>query len=294
MCLDSDNQLNDKYIDFSYFENPNQKYFNSINIINNNLINKETNNTTDEKKKKPPSTKKLFEKYSITTKLTKNFFNKFLIIDLNYKLKNNSSKKYSKFKKISLNELNQNNLKYLFNSTIENILKKYDILQNYGCKSEHNLNLVKKILKNNETKIKDILSLKVKDYFKNYYMSKEEKNIEYMNNNEKEPIKNFERFLYENTQKYQNKLDKKTIDEYIQKIREVAFEIINDDENEDKQDIQIDENPNTDNINSFRSEDNIQNSFLNNSFENSFYYSNHNFDEHFFIDDNSYENSFFS
>ena len=122
-------------------------------------------------------------------------------------------------------------------------------------------------------------------------MSKEENNIEYMDNNEK---KNFERFLYENTQKYQNKLDKKTIDEYIQKIREVAFEIIKDDENEDKQDIQIDENPNTDNINSFRPEDNIQNSFLNNSFENSLYYSNHNFDEHFFIDDNSYENGFFS
>ena len=291
MCLDSDNQLNDKYIDFSYFENPNQKYFNSINSINNNLINKETNNTTDEKKKKPPSTKKLFEKYSITTKLTKNFFNKFLIIDLNYKLKNNSSKKYSKFKKISLKKLSQKNLKYLFNSTIENILKKYDILQNYGCKSDHNLKLVKNIFKNNDTNIKNILSLKLKDYFKNYYMSKEEKNIEYMDNNEK---KNFERFLYENTQKYQNKLDKKTIDEYIQKIREVAFEIINDDENEDKQDIQIDENPNTDNINSFRPEDNIQNSFLNNSFENSLYYSNHNFDEHFFIDDNSYENSFFS
>ena len=290
MCLDSDNQLNDKYIDFSYFENPNQKYFNSINSINNNLINKETNNTTDEKKKKPPSTKKLLENSSITRKLTINFVNNFLINDLNDKLKN-SSKKYFQFKKISLKYLNQDHVKYLFNSTIENILKKYDILQNYGCKSDHNLKLVKNIFKNNDTNIKNILSLKLKDYFKNYYMSKEEKNIEYMDNNEK---KNFERFLYENTQKYQNKLDKKKIDEYIQKIREVAFEIIKDDENEDKQDIQIDENPNTDNINSFRPEDNIQNSFLNNSFENPLYYSNHNFDEHFFIDDNSYENGFFS
>ena len=288
MCLDSDYQINDKKINSLNFENPNKKYINSI---NNNIINKETNNTTDEKKKKPLLIKKLKEKYSITTKLTKNFFNKFLIIDLNDKLNKNSSKKKFKFKKISLKKLNKNNLKYLFNSTIENILKKYDILQNYGCKSEHNLNLIKKILKNNDTNIKNILSLKVKHYFKNYYMSKEEKNIEYMDNNEK---KNFERFLYENTQKYQNKLDKKTIDEYIQKIREVATEIINDDENKNKQDIQIDENPNTDNINSFRPEDNIQNSFLNNSFENSFYYSNHNFDEHFFIDDNSYENNFFS
>jgi hypothetical protein len=291
MCLDSDYQINDKKINSLNCENPNKKYINSI---NNNIINKETNNTTDEKKKKPLLIKKLKEKYSITTKLTKNFFNKFLINDLNYKLKNNSSKKYSKFKKISLKKLNQNNLKYLFNSTIENILKKYDILQNYGCKSEHNLNLIKNILKNNDTNIKNILSLKVKHYFKNYYMSKEEKNIKSMNNKEKVSIKNFERFLDEITQKYQNKLDKKTIDEYIQKIREVAFKIIKDDENEDKQDIQIDENPNTDNINSFRPEDNIQNSFLNNSFENPLYYSNHNFDEHFFIDDNSYENGFFS
>ena len=291
MCLDSDYQINDKKINSLNCENPNKKYINSI---NNNIINKETNYTTDEKKKKPLLIKKLKEKYSITTKLTKNFFNKFLINDLNYKLKNNSSKKYSKFKKISLKKLNQNNLKYLFNSTIENILKKYDILQNYGCKSEHNLNLIKNILKNNDTNIKNILSLKVKHYFKNYYMSKEEKNIKSMNNKEKVSIKNFERFLDEITQKYQNKLDKKTIDEYIQKIREVAFKIINDDENEDKQDIQIDENPNTDNINSFRPEDNIQNSFLNNSFEFSLNYSNHNFDEHFFIDDNSYENSFFS
>ena len=291
MCLDSDYQINDKKINSLNCENPNKKYINSI---NNNIINKETNDTTDEKKKKPLLIKKLKEKYSITTKLTKNFFNKFLINDLNYKLKNNSSKKYSKFKKISLKKLNQNNLKYLFNSTIENILKKYDILQNYGCKSEHNLNLIKNILKNNDTNIKNILSLKLKDYFKNYYMSKEEKNIKFMNNKEKVSIKNFERFLDEITQKYQNKLDKKTIDEYIQKIREVAFKIINDDENEDKQDIQIDENPNTDNINSFRPEDNIQNSFLNNSFENPLYYSNHNFDEHFFIDDNSYENGFFS
>ena len=287
MCLDSDYQINDKKINSLNCENPNKKYINSI---NNNIINKETNNTTDEKKKKPLLIKKLKEKYSITTKLTKNFFNKFLINDLNDKLKN-SSKTYFQFKKISLKYLNQNNLKYLFNSTIENILKKYDILQNYGCKSDHNLKLVKNIFKNNDTNIKNILSLKLKDYFKNYYMSKEENNIEYMDNNEK---KNFERFLYENTQKYQNKLDKKTIDEYIQKIREVAFKIIKDDENEDKQDIQIDENPNTDNINSFRPEDNIQNSFLNNSFENPLYYSNHNFDEHFFIDDNSYENSFFS
>ena len=290
MCLDSDYQINDKKINSLNCENPNKKYINSI---NNNIINKETNNTTDEKKKKPLLIKKLKEKYSITTKLTKNFFNKFLINDLNDKLKN-SSKKYFQFKKISLKKLNKNNLKYLFNSTIENILKKYDILQNYGCKSEHNLNLIKNIIKNNDTNIKNILSLKVKHYFKNYYMSKEEKNIKSMNNKEKVSIKNFERFLDEITQKYQNKLDKKTIDEYIQKIREVAFKIIKDDENEDKQDIQIDENPNTDNINSFRPEDNIQNSFLNNSFENPLYYSNHNFDEHFFIDDNSYENSFFS
>ena len=290
MCLDSDNQLNDKNIKSSYFENPDKKYINYINNINNDLINEETNNTTDEKKKKPPSTKKLLENSSITRKLTINFFNGFLINDLNDKLKN-SSKTYFQFKKISLKKLNQDHVKYLFNSTIENILKKYDILQNYGCKSDHNLKLVKNIFKNNDTNIKNILSLKLKHYFKNYYMSKEENNIEYMDNNEK---KNFERFLYENTQKYQNKLDKKTIDKYIQKIREVAFKIIKDDENEDKQDIQIDENPNTDNINSFRPEDNIQNSFLNNSFENSFYYSNHNFDEHFFIDDNSYENGFFS
>ena len=288
--LDSDIQLNYKNIKSSYSENPDKKYINYINNINNDLINEETNNTTDEKKKKPPSTKKLKENSSITRKLTINFVNKFLINDLNDKLKN-SSKTYFQFKKISLKYLNQNNLKYLFNSTIENILKKYDILQNYGCKSDHNLKLVKNIFKNNDTNIKNILSLKLKDYFKNYYMSKEEENIEYMDNNEK---KNFERFLYENTQKYQNKLDKKTIDDYIQKIREVAFKIIKDDENEDKQDIQIDENPNTDNINSFRPEDNIQNSFLNNSFENPLYYSNHNFDEHFFIDDNSYENGFFS
>ena len=290
MCLDSDNRINDKNIKSSYFEKPDKKCVNYINNINDDLIDEETNNATDEKKKKPLSIKKLKEKNSIITKLTINFINKFLIIDLNDKLKN-SSKTYFQFKKISLKKLNKDHVKYLFNSTIENILKKYDILQNYGCKSDHNLKLVKNIFKNNDTNIKNILSLKLKDYFKNYYMSKEEKNIEYMDNNEK---KNFERFLYENTQKYQNKLDKKTIDEYIQKIREVAFKIIKDDENEDKQYIQIDENPNTDNINSFRPEDNIQNSFLNNSFENSLYYSNHNFDEHFFIDDNSYENNFFS
>ena len=290
MCLDSDNRINDKNIKSSYFEKPDKKCVNYINNINDDLIDEETNNATDEKKKKPLSIKKLKEKNSIITKLTINFINKFLIIDLNDKLKN-SSKTYFQFKKISLKKLNKDHVKYLFNSTIENILKKYDILQNYGCKSDHNLKLVKNIFKNNDTNIKNILSLKLKDYFKNYYMSKEEKNIEYMDNNEK---KNFERFLYENTQKYQNKLDKKTIDEYIQKIREVAFKIIKDDENEDKQYIQIDENPNTDNINSFRPEDNIQNSFLNNSFENPLYYSNHNFDEHFFIDDNSYENGFFS
>ena len=308
MDLNLDAQENTN-INSSYNENPNKKYINSINNINNNLNNKETNNTTDEKKKKSKSKKSLFDKYNITTKLIINFFRYFLIIHLNYLIKK-SIKNYQLFKNICLQKLNEPNSKYLFNLTIENVFKSFDILKKYSSISyKHNLTVVEKILKSNETEIKNILSLKVKNYFKNYYMSKEENNIEFMNNN----LLNFEGFL---NQEYQNQLDyfdKKTLDEYIQKIRKVALKLINDNENEDKHDIQIVEN----NLNSDRPEENIQkirevafelindnknedkhdiqieennlNSDRpeeNNTFEN-FFYSIHNYDEHplFFNDD---------
>ena len=275
MYLNLDVQENTN-INSSYNENPDKKYINSINNINNNLINKETNNTTDEKKKKSKSKKSLFDKYNITTKLIKNFFRYFLINDLNYKIKK-SIKNYRLFKNIYLQKLNKNNTKNIFNLTIENVFKSFNILRRYTKKiKEHNLTLVEKILKSNETEIKHILSLKVKNYFKNYYMSKEEENIEFINNNQKNKnILNFEGFLNQEYQSQLDYFDKKTLDEYIQKIREVALELINDNENEDKHDIQIEEN----NLNSDRPEEN-------NTFEN-FFYSNHNYDEHplFFNDD---------
>ena len=175
MYLFEDEQENDKKINpSSDNEKPDKKYINFINNINNNLINKETNNTTDEKKKKSKLKKSLFDKYNITTKLIKNFFRYFLINDLNYKIKK-SFKNYRLFKNICLQKLNEKNSKYLFNLTIENVFKSFDILKRYSSISyEHNLTVVEKILKSNETEIKNILSLKVKNYFKNYYMSKEE------------------------------------------------------------------------------------------------------------------------
>ena len=285
MYLFEDEQENDKKINpSSDNEKPDKKYINFINNINNNLINKETNNTTDEKKKKSKLKKSLFDKYNITTKLIKNFFRYFLINDLNYKIKK-SFKNYRLFKNICLQKLNKKNSKYLFNLTIENVFKSFDILDRYRKKiKEHNLNVVEKILKSNETEIKNILSLKVKNYFKNYYMSKEEKNIEFMNNNQKNKnILNFEGFLNQEYQSQLDYFDKKTLDEYIQKIREVALELINDNENEDKHGIQIKEN----NLNSDRPEEN-------NTFENSFDLI-HNFDEHsFFFDDNFDEFGFFN
>ena len=285
MYLFEDEQENDKKINpSSDNEKPDKKYINFINNINNNLINKETNNTTDEKKKKSKLKKSLFDKYNITTKLIKNFFRYFLINDLNYKIKK-SFKNYRLFKNIYLQKLNKKNSKYLFNLTIENVFKSFDILKRYSSISyEHNLTVVEKILKSNETEIKNILSLKVKNYFKNYYMSKEEKNIEFMNNNQKNKnILNFEGFLNQEYQSQLDYFDKKTLDEYIQKIREVALELINDNENEDKHDIQIEEN----NLNSDRPEEN-------NTFENSFDLI-HNFDEHsFFFDDNFDEFGFFN
>ncbi len=285
MDLFENEQENDKKINpSSYNENPNKKCVKFMNGVNNDLIDKETDNTTDEKKKKSKSKKSLFDKYNITTKLIINFFRYFLIIHLNYLIKK-SIKNYQLFKNICLQKLNEPNSKYLFNLTIENVFKSFVILKRYSSISyKHNLTVVEKILKSNETEIKNILSLKVKNYFKNYYMSKEEKNIEFINNNQKNKnILNFEGFLNQEYQKQLDYFDKKTLDEYIQIIREVAFKLINDNENEDKHDIQIEEN----NLNSDRPEEN-------NTFENSFDLI-HNFDEHsFFFDDNFDEFGFFN
>ena len=220
--------------DTKFKEEANEEYRNSI---NNNFYNQETTCTSNEK------TKKLFDKNSITKKIFRNFMNKFLIKDLNNKLKK-SPKKY--FKNVVC-DLKKETMNSIFNSSIRNILKSLQISDRYKCSKFHNRKLVEKILKNNEIEINYILSLKVKNYFKNNFMNKDAKVKEFLNKNKRKTRKkqliNFESFLHNIKYKYKNRLDEKSLNEYIKKIEKVANEIISDNENEENiTEIKSDEN----------------------------------------------------
>ena len=226
MYLDSETQDNNtnNFIstDTKFKEKANEEYRNSI---NNNFYNQETTCTSNEK------TKKLFDKNSITKKIFRCFI-KFLIKDLNNKLKL-KSKKYNIFKNV-VPDLKKETMNSIFNSSIRNILESLKISKRYKCQKLHNKKIVEKILKNNEIDIISFLSLKVKNYFKNNFMIKDP-NLE-------EFLINFERFLYEIKYKYKY-LDQKTLNEYIKKIQKVANEIISDNENEENTtEIKSDEN----------------------------------------------------
>jgi len=214
-CISNDTKFKEE-------EEANEEYRNSI---NNNFSNQETTCTSNEK------TKKLFDKNSITKKIFRCFI-KFLIKDLNNKLKL-KSKKYNIFKNV-VPDLKKETMNSIFNSSIRNILESLKISKRYKCQKLHNKKIVEKILKNNEIDIISFLSLKVKNYFKNNFMIKDP-NLE-------EFLINFERFLYEIKYKYKY-LDQKTLNEYIKKIQKVANEIISDNENEENTtEIKSDEN----------------------------------------------------
>ena len=263
------NQNNYSSNDSKYKEEANEEYRNSL---NNNLCNQETNFTTDDK------TKKLFDKNSITKKIFR-IFMKFLIKDLNIKLKKSLKTKF-KFKNIVC-DLKKETINSIFNSSLKNVFETVQISKRYKGFHLQNKKLIEIISKNKETEIKSILSLKVKNYFKNNFMNSETNVKEILNKNKKitgkKQLINFEIFLHNIKCIYKYRLDVKNLNQYIKKIEQVADEIISDIKNEDikeENEIKSDENNIVETLTSEKINAVIQN--CTNEFNESFFYSDSN------------------